>query len=452
MGSIVNRLSGRLFTEPAAIFGAAILLLVIIVARSPFRAVPDSLFVGDGFGYYIYLPSVVLDGDVHLANQLTHQPDQPDQQWYAYVEKTDRPGNCFQVGCAVLWSPFFLLSHAAILCLNQFGMGIRTDGFGFPYELPVYLGSFCYGLLGLRYMRQLITELYGETIATVSTFYVATTTALAAYLWFEPDMSHTPSMFLISALFCYLSRIHKERALDWKKWSVVGFLIGLIVSVRATDVWVLLAAVPIGIEVCGKSPGSRQQAAVCICVCALCALFAFLPQMAAWKVLYGGYLSRPPGVYQKFDWSTPKLIELFVGLRRGIFVWTPLLAFCMAGLVMGFFRGPRFLRYCVPVLAFALYFNSVIPKWWVGASFSERRMVDYSVIFAVGLAHFLSLLPKPAIRKHVQLVGLPLCLFNWVLMLRYFTHDLPEYGAVSAYDLIVKTFLFPVHVVWRILN
>ncbi len=52
---------------------STILLLAIVFARAPFREIPDSLFVSDGFGDDIYLPSFFIDGDLEFSNQLLHQ-------------------------------------------------------------------------------------------------------------------------------------------------------------------------------------------------------------------------------------------------------------------------------------------------------------------------------------------------------------------------------------------
>src|SRR5262245_40054990 len=98
------------------------LLLLIVFIRAPHRRIPSSLFVADGFGYYIYLPPLVIDGDLELSNQLLHQEDQPDQPWYRIVPQTGRPSNCFQIGCAVLWAPFFLASHLVVTSLNRVGV------------------------------------------------------------------------------------------------------------------------------------------------------------------------------------------------------------------------------------------------------------------------------------------------------------------------------------------
>ena len=174
--------------------------------------------------------------------------------------------------------------------------------------------------------------------------------------------------------------------------------------------------------------------------------------MLLWKQLYGGYLTRPPAVYESLNWTRPDLAGLFFSLRRGILIWTPMLAVALAGCLRLLITGTKFARLSMFVLLLALYFNATIPKWWAGASFSERRLVDYSVLFAWGLASSIDWLRLRTRVSAIHGVGVCLCAYNWILMLRYFTHDLPEYGAVSAYDLIVRTLQFPVQVVLRILN
>lgn len=431
---------------------AALVLLAIAYGRASHRKIPSSLFVGDGFGYYIYLPSLIIDGDLDLSNQLAHQDQQAEQRWYRLVPRTGRRGNCFQVGCAVLWSPFFVLAHAMVLTLNAFGASIPVTGFGLAYELPVYCGSFAYGLIGVAFMRRLIIRLWDARIANISTFYIAAGTALAAYLWFEPDMSHVPSACLIAAFLFYLHRAYLADSVDSRTWGVIGILLGVIASVRAPDVLIGAGALAVGIRQWIRLHLPFTTAANCAVACAAGAIVGFLPQMAVWTVLYGGPLTRPPAVYEKMNWSSPDLVNYLWSTKRGVFVWTPVVAFATVGALWGALRGPGFLRYAFGILALGFYFNCIIPQWWVGASFSERRLVDYSVFLAIGIACLLAL---PAVRKRLHLVhaiGLPLVVFNWLLMLRYFTHDLPEYGDVSGWELLGGTAHFVAEHVYRILG
>ena len=78
-------------------------------------------------------------------------------------------------------------------------------------------------------------------------------------------------------------------------------------------------------------------------------------------------------------------------------------------------------------------------------------MVDYSVIFGLGIASAVSIC-RNGIQKQILHIGaVGLCLFNWLLMVRYFTHGLPEYGYVSAYDLYIGTLWYPIQFVLKVI-
>jgi hypothetical protein len=430
-----------------ALAAALGLLLMIVAARAPNRK-PGALFVSDGFGYYIYLPSVIIDGDLDLTNQIAHQSDQQEHDFYRVNPATGLPGNPFQVGCALLWSPFFLAAHAISRSLSALGFNVPTDGFGWIYELTVYCGAFLYGCVGLFYIYRLLKDLWGQSVAGMATFYLALASPLAAYLWFEPDMPHALSMTLIAMLFYYLHRVWATDNRSWAMWAFLGVLVGLIAAVRAPDGLVVLAVVCVAVSFLrgsspSRSPASWSQALRCGIAFSVAMGLAFLPQLLVWKTLYGGFVQIPSGTnYEHMNWSQPDVVGYLFSTRRGILLWTPVFIPAVLGAVLGIWKGPPILRYAVLVLLAAIYFNCSVPKWWAGCSFSERRIVDYSVLFALGLGYLLSLRPALASRYALHAVGLCLCLFNWVLMVRYFTHELPEYGDVSFNELFVGTFNF----------
>jgi hypothetical protein len=426
--------------------GAFGLLLAIVVARASHRQTGE-LFVSDGFGYYIYLPSVVLDGDLDLSNQLAHQPDQRSQTFYQVTPATGLPANPFQVGCAIFWSPFFLIAHAAAKGLAALGVRVPANGFGYVYELPVYCGAFFYGLVGLFYIYRLLQELWGASVARIATLYLALASPAAAYLWFEPDMSHGLSLTLIAMLFFYLYRAHATDNRSGTMWAFLGFLVGAITLVRVPDALVSIAVGCVALSfIQGRAsspPASLRQILRCSAAFLVAAGLTFLPQLLVWKALYGSFLLLPSSTnYDRMNWYQPDFLGYLFSTRRGIFLWTPLLLPAVLGLIAGVWKGPSILRYALLVLIAAVYFNCSIPKWWTGCSFSERRIVDYTVLFALGLGYLLSLRPALSSRYALHFVGVCLCLFNWTLMTRYFTHELPEYGDVSFNDLFVGTVTF----------
>lgn len=427
--------------------GAFGLLLAIALARVPHRQ-NGALFVSDGFGYYIYLPSLIIDGDLNLSNQIARQPDQEDQEFYRISPATGLRGNPFQIGCALFWSPFFLAACAVAKSLSALGFSVPLDGFGLFYELPVYCGAFIYGLVGIFYTYRLLKELWGVSVARFATLYIALATPIAAYLWFEPDMSHGLSMALIAMLFFYLHRAQVTDNRSGATWAFLGFLVGAIALVRAPDALVSIAAACIALSVIrggapSRPPASWRQIITCASSFIIAMGLAFLPQMLIWKTLYGGYLLIPSSTnYERMNWFQPDFLGYLFSSRRGILIWTPLFIPAALGAIASLRNGPPILRYALLVLIAAVYFNCSLPVWWVGCSFSERRIVDYTVIFALGLGYLLSLRPALSSRYALHAVGICLCLFNWVLMIRYFTHELPEYGEVSFNDLFLGTVTF----------
>src|SRR5262249_43362185 len=152
------------------------------------------------------------------------------------------------------------------------------------------------------------------------------------------------------------------------------------------------------------------------------------------------YIGIPPGTtYQQMHWLQPELGSFLFGSWRGLFTWTPLFLIATVGLLLGLARGPSGMRYGALVLLLAVYFNSSIPLWWAGCNFGAPRIVNDAVIFALGLGYLLSLRPRLASHYAVHALGIALCALNWLLIVRYFSHDLPEHGYVSWHNLYVET-------------
>jgi hypothetical protein len=430
------------------------LLLAIVFARAPHRETPGALFVGDGFGYYMYLPSLVIDGDLDLTNQIAYHPQQFEHWTFAPVPRTGRLGNIFQVGPALVWLPIFLAAHGVVLAFRLFGVHLGNNGFGWVYELPVYCASFAFGLVGVWHIWLLLKELWGELVATVATALVVVASPVAAYLWFEPDMSHATSMTLVAMLFYRLQQIATGRRRDLAAWTWVGALCGLIALVRLPDLIVAVGVATVGfwalIDAGGKPQAGKPERITIIASGATAVLVAgviFVPQMLVWKVLYGKALSMPPNpFYTHIDWTKPDLVNYLFSTYHGLFSWTPILLAATGGLVWGAIRGPSIMRWSLAIFCLAAYFNSSIFEWWAGASFGERRMVDYAVVFALGFGYLLHRWPAAISNVSFRISAVGLCVFNWVLIVRYFTHDLPEYGFVSWYDLYLKTLSFGFHV------
>ncbi|MDW8068958.1 MAG: hypothetical protein RML46_08605, partial [Anaerolineae bacterium] len=164
----------------------------------------------DGMGYYSWLRSAVVDGDLNTANEYQHF----GYEWIAGTTKTGYKDNPWAVGSTVLWSPFFLLIHAIL----------RSDGYGPAYFTAICLGSTLYAFIGLLLLHRLATELFGPGPSLIATIVVWFASPLVFYMYMHPSVAHANDAF-VNALFVYTwYRTRPERTL-WG-WLLLGATIG----------------------------------------------------------------------------------------------------------------------------------------------------------------------------------------------------------------------------------
>jgi hypothetical protein len=88
----------------------------------------------DGFGYYVYLRSLTMDGDLHFGNEYREWPYQskPSQNLLR-TTATDHYVNFYSIGPALAWSPLYGAAHLVVLGGKAFGMPWNADGYDQPY-------------------------------------------------------------------------------------------------------------------------------------------------------------------------------------------------------------------------------------------------------------------------------------------------------------------------------
>jgi hypothetical protein len=115
-----------------------------------------------------------------------------------------------------------------------------------------------------------------------------------------------------------------------------------------------------------------------------------LPQMLAWKAIYGEYLlPYPPQGTEFLRLSRPFLLNTLFSSRHGLLSWTPVFWLCFAGLVLLTLKNPRRFGILWAPLMITTYVNACTGDWWSGGAFSGRRFDSVLPIFALGLAAFL---------------------------------------------------------------
>jgi hypothetical protein len=138
------------------------LLLLLFLCSLPFL---NPWVRGDGVGYYAFARAPLIEHsldftrDYQSANASFRGPrlDENNQPRLAFRTPTGHLDNHFTVGPAILWMPFLLLVHAAVLLARALGSSVAADGFSAPYRIAMALATAFYGFLGLLLSFRLAT-------------------------------------------------------------------------------------------------------------------------------------------------------------------------------------------------------------------------------------------------------------------------------------------------------
>ena len=115
------------------------------------------------------------------------------------------------------------------------------------------------------------------------------------------------------------------------------------------------------------------------------ATLAFVPQMLAWKAIYGQYLAVSP-VGPQIRWWDPHLMDVLFSSRNGLVAMSPILYVASLGLVAFAWRRPAFGVPSLVACAAMVYFNASIQDWWGSAGYGGRRFDGVIVLMVIGLA------------------------------------------------------------------
>lgn len=159
---------------------------------------------GDGVGYYAYLRSMALDGDLELGDEYAVFAGRGERvaQLMANRPRTEtgRAPNIWPIGAPILWLPFFLVGHLLALLLAWAGTGVAVDGYSSPYITLLSFGNASYGFLALALSYAVCRRFYNRPVALLATLAIWFATSLTEYMYVHTTLSHPASTFTIALL------------------------------------------------------------------------------------------------------------------------------------------------------------------------------------------------------------------------------------------------------------
>ena len=355
-------------------------LIPLLLWISPGVTLPD------GVGYFEYLPSAVLDGNLDFfddwqkAGLIT-----PDGViLFAQPTRTGLLGTHWPCGSATWWLPAFVLGHVSSLWHGS----SDAHGFDQAHIVPPILASALAGLIVLVLSWTLARRVAGNSAAAAASLGVWFGSPLLFYSIRNSLTSHAVGALACAACVgCAVAwrcdPVTSHRALAF------GLAAGFAFAVRPQNA--PFALVPLFLF----DAAQRRTALRHVPLAALGALAGSSPQLIVSTFLYGspwGFLAPTDGVA---PFERVFALEPILSWYHGMVPWTPVLGLAVAGFIL-LYRSDRGLGLAA-VWCFATEWaiNATLDRsFWGGYAFGQRRFDNCTVFFVLGLAALIAWLPR----------------------------------------------------------
>jgi hypothetical protein len=363
-------------------------LIILCVVYSDYKrqdwSNPDRIIENDINSYYLYLPATFIYDDITLQFADTAEPEVRSKVWYGNSPINKRVGK-MSCGLAIMFSPFFFASHL-YATLSDY----PANGYSVPYRFGLIVGAIFFLGLGLYYLRKTLNLFFPEFITMITCLLIALGTNLYFYATIEPAMSHVFNFALIAA-FVYYSICWYTKA-SIKLTILLGFLLGLITLTRPSNGIVFLFFVFWDVKSFkgfSERIGFLFMKFKSLFLIFLLAFVVWAPQFIYWKITTGNFLYYSYGEKETFFFDNPILIRGLFGYRKGWLLYTPIMAFAIAGIV---FLRKKYAPFFLPITLFIVANIYIILSWWCwwyGGSFGARSFIDSYGLMAIPLAALL---------------------------------------------------------------
>lgn len=331
----------------------------------------------DASYYYVYLPSLALDGDLDFTNEY-----QITKNYYRWGKTPiGRPANPFGIGPAVFQFPVFAIGHGLALAT-----GDRGDGFSsIEATLVLWTAIPCtLGALLLAY--RLARRRFGATPAFLGALLAVAAGPVLYYTIRQPGYAHPYATLFATWLIERWDASYTDKPRSLRTWIVLGLLAGAAAIARPQlVVWALLLPVAVVDDLRKRGDAAWQTLVLRWAAGAAACLVVFAPQLIAWKIVYGSWYVVPQGD-GFMRWDAPAWSETLFSSRNGLFPWAPLYAPMVIGVIALAKDGVRLPIALLLGLLAQAEINGAAWDWWAGGSYGGRRFDSAYVVFAVGAA------------------------------------------------------------------
>jgi len=325
--------------------------------------------------YYSYLPATFLYKDYTFQNA--------DTLWEeAHFKLLPLPDGVhtypvkMTYGVSLFYAPFFVAAHS--FCLNS--QNCIPNGFSKPYKIALLLSSLVFALIGLWFFGNWLLNYVSPIIAAIATLCIFAGTNLAYFTFVEP-VSHVYGFALISTILYCFSRYLREQKTSLV--IIIGFLSGLFVLIRPTNIILLLfLLIMLWLK---RSQLDSKKLKQHILIAIPLAAIVWIPQFIYWKHMTGQWLFYSYND-ESFFFTDPEIWKGLFSYRKGWFVYSPLLFLA----IPGFWFLHKQKRHTAIAALITLFVGLCVTFcwrcWWYGGGFGARAMIEYLPFMGLALA------------------------------------------------------------------
>ncbi|HRW74449.1 MAG: hypothetical protein H6568_13065 [Lewinellaceae bacterium] len=347
---------------------------------------------GDTWGYYIYLPSSIISGDLLTLETAARRRAEmvPGSMNFGAnrlgimeinMTEKDLPVIKYTSGVAIMLSPFFVLAHAIAYLFE-----IPPDGYHPVYWYSIYLGVCLWVLFGMIILYRFLIRRFPTWAVWVSIIVLGVGTNLYFFLVYTSPMSHP----LLFSLYCFLLEASERyiRNQRTRTAGIIGLICGMITLIRPTEI--IAVSIPLILIIYSISSYIRsgwKWQHLLIATLSFC--IPIIPQLIYWKMASGEWLYYSYGG-EGFDFLNPHIFSGLFGFMNGWFIYTPIYLLAIPGFVPLYIH---FRKYFWPVLIFIILHVYIIyswHNWYYINSFGSRPMVEALPLLAIPWTAFIT--------------------------------------------------------------
>jgi hypothetical protein len=390
------------------ITGAFLLLAIVftIVSQEKWNK-NNAVISSDVRGYYAYLPALFIHNDLKFENLEDYKIEKGYEVW-VMQEESGTKFIKFTCGMSIMYSPFFLVSHA----LAE-PAGAKADGFSYPYKIGLIASSIFYLFIAVIFLSKFLLRYFEDRTVSICLLILFLGTNLFEFETGLLTQSHAYSFALLSVFMFSSVKWLDDPRYKWAIW--MGITGGLMFLIRPIDIlflsFILLFNVNSVKGLVGRFKliwNYKTQAFVFLGFF----LLMILPQLLYFKHIFGSFIYYS---YSKegFFFLQPHLFDSVFSYRNGWLVYSPIMLLSLVGFFFIKRYSKQFLWFSP--FAFLVYFY-VISSWWCWwyVGFGNRAFINAYPVLAIPLCAFISyaLGKKIAVRIGLNVLVLTLIVFN----------------------------------------